>query len=385
MTARRDYGSGGMRKRGKKWQATYRLPPDPVTGKRGRKTFSAPTKKEALALREEFRQRVEHGLDVAGARSTLGSYFERWLQDHVARSVSLRTLVGYEQTGRVFAASIASVHLADLRPQHVERALQIYLQTGATNRTAAKHLTVLKAALSHAVRLRLLPSNPADAVTKPRAERREMRIADADTLRQLLDGCANEDFRRLIYVAVHTGLRAGELLGLKWSDINWERRALQVLRARNEFTDSGFGEPKTSAGRRSVMLSEDAVGVLRGHRLAQQEAWMSQGASWTAEALVFSRKDGSPENVRNNSKKWGALCHRLGIDGLRFHDLRHTSATIALESGVHPKVVQERLGHSTISITLDTYSHVLPAMQEDAARRIGDAMGDLGPARGASA
>lgn len=383
--SRRDYGSGGMRKRGRKWQATYRLPPDPVTGKRGRRTFTAPTKKEVLALREKFRQRVEHGLDVAGAESTVGEYFERWLRDHVARAVSERTLVGYGQTGRVFVARIADIRLANLRPQHIELALRVYQQTGATNRTAAKHLTILKAALAHAVRLQLLPSNPADAVTKPRAERREMRVADTDTLRQLLDGCADEDFRRLIYVAVHTGLRAGELLGLRWSDINWERATLQVQRTRNEFTASGFGEPKTNAGRRSVVLSEEALHVLRGHRVAQQEARMALGASWTEGALVFSRRDGSPENVRNLAKKWGVLCRNVGVNGLRFHDLRHTSATIALESGVHPKIVQERLGHSTISITLDTYSHVLPAMQEDAARRIGEAMGGLDPARGASA
>jgi integrase len=383
--SKRDYGTGGMRKRGKNWQTIYWMPPDPITGKRSRKSFTARTKKEVFALRDAFRQRVEHGLDVAGAESTLGEYFEQWLSEHASRSVSQRTLVVYQQTGRVFVATIADVRLENLRAQHIERALRIYLDTGASNRTASKHLTVLKQALKHAVRLQLIPNNPADAIAKPRPEHREMQIADADTRRLLLDGCADEDFRRLIYVAVHTGLRAGELLGLKWSDINWERSTLQVVRARNEFTESGFGEPKTAAGRRSVMLSEEAIQVLRGHRHAQREAWIAQGSSWTADALVFSRRDGTPENVRNNAKKWGALCRKVGIGGLRFHDLRHTSATIALEGGVHPKVVQERLGHSTISITLDTYSHVLPAMQEDAARRIGDAMGDLGPARGASA
>ena len=313
MTARRDYGSGGIRKRGKAWQATYRLPPDPSTGRRDRKSFTAGTKKEALALRDAFGQRVEHGLDVAGAKSTLATYFSQWLTEHASRSVSRRTLAVYQQTGRVFVAIIADVRLEDLRPQHIERALRIYQDNGPTNRTAAKHLTVLKQSLKHAVRLQLIPSNPADAITKPRAERREMQVADASTLRLLLDGCADEDFRRLIYVAVHTGLRAGELLGLKWSDINWERSALQVLRARNEFTDSGFGEPKTAAGRRSVMLSEEAIRVLRAHRLTQQEARMALGASWTAGALVFSRKDGSPENVRNNSKKWGRLLEYLEV------------------------------------------------------------------------
>ena len=237
---RENYGSGGLRKRGKRWQATLWLPRDPVTHRRTRKTFTGATSKEALERRSAFKRQIEHGLDVVGARSLLGEYFERWLREHAARSVSARTLAGYEQTGRVFVASIASVRLSDLRPAHIEKALGTYLESGSSNRTAAKHLTILKAALGRAVMLELIPNNPASVVTKPRVVRREMRVVDMETLAAILAACDDPDLGRLINLAVHTGLRAGELLGLRWADISWEHSLLQVKRARNDFAESGF-------------------------------------------------------------------------------------------------------------------------------------------------
>ena len=374
---RRDYGSGGLRKRGNSWQATLWLPRDPDTQRRARKTFTALTKKEALERRSAYQRRLEHGLDVVGAESRLGEYFERWLREHAARSVSARTLVGYEQTGRVFVASIGAVRLSDLRAPHIEKALATYLRSGASNRTAAKHLTILGAALGRAVALKLIPHNPATAVTKPRAARREMRVLEIETLAAILDACDDPDFGRLINLAVHTGLRAGELLGLRWSDISWEHALLQVKRARNQFAESGFSEPKTAAGRRAIALSPREIAILREHRAAQNERRLSLGPAWPRQCLVFPRPDGQPESVSTLARRWSALCGRVGVADVRFHDLRHTSATIALVSGVHPKIVQERLGHSTISVTLDTYSHVIPSMQEDAAHRIGDAMSVL--------
>ena len=374
---RRDYGSGGLRKRGKRWQSTLWLPRDPITLRRRRKTFTADTKKEALARRSEFQRRIEHGLDVVGARSRLGEYFERWLREHAARTVSARTLAGYEQTGRLFVASIASVPLSDLGPSHIERALALYLQSGSSNRTAAKHLAILKSALARAVMLRLIQHNPASAVTKPRVIRREMRVVDIETLAAILDACDDPGFGRLINLAVHTGLRAGELLGLRWSDISWKHSLLQVKRARNQFEESGFAQPKTAAGRRSIALSAREIAILREHRAAQSERGQSLGPAWSRQSLVFPRPSGQPESVSTLARKWSAVCGRAGVAGVRFHDLRHTSATIALVSGVHPKIVQERLGHSTISITLDTYSHVLPSMQKDAAHRIEEAMSAL--------
>ncbi len=156
---RRDYGSGGLRKRGNSWQATLWLPRDPDTQRRTRTTFTAATRKEAWERRSGYQRRLEHGLDVVGAGSPLGEYSRRWLREHASRSVSARTLAGYEQTGRLFVASIGSVRLPDLRTPHIEKALAAYLRSGASNRTAAKHLAILRAALARAVVPELIPHN----------------------------------------------------------------------------------------------------------------------------------------------------------------------------------------------------------------------------------
>ena len=171
-------------------------------------------------------------------------------------------------------------------------------------------------------------------------------------------------------MAVDSGMRAGELLGLRWSDLNWARSIVQVQRSRNSFAPTGFAEPKTKASRRTIVLSATGLELLRVHRIAQNGKRLLLGPAWPDNDLVFARPDGSPEDVSNLSRRWVLLCKRAGVSDLRFHDLRHTSATMALARGIHPKVVQERLGHSTIGITLDTYSHVLPSMQEDAAERM---------------
>ena len=200
-----------------------------------------------------------------------------------------------------------------------------------------------------------------------------------ETLAAILDACDNPDLGRLINLAVHTGLRAGELLGLQWADISWEHSVLQIKRARNEFAQSGFAEPKTAAGRRAIALSPREIAILREHRAAQSERQpVTRAGCGRDQWLVFPRpRWARPRVCPLSPGKWSALCGRAGVADVRFHDLRHTSATIALVSGVHPKIVQERLGHSTIGVTLDTYSHVLPSMQEDAAYRIGDAMSVL--------
>ena len=172
------------------------------------------------------------------------------LRGGIASPGGARTLVGYRQTVAIFTPLIGSIALCDRRPQHIQAALASSLDGGRSKRTAAKHYTVLKGALTRAVQVELIYRNPAKAAEPPRPERREMQTADPQTLARIFEGCADDDLRRVIYFAVHTGFRAGEILGLRWCDIDWEHGQLHLQGARNSFEGTGFAEPKAPSRKR---------------------------------------------------------------------------------------------------------------------------------------
>jgi integrase len=196
-----------------------------------------------------------------------------------------------------------------------------------------------------------------------------MQVLNPEEVRMLLDACADEQLKTIIFTAVGTGMRVGELPGLRWSDLDLPAGAAYVARAAQYLPGSGvtFRTPKTARSRRNVALSPDTVRVLREHRAWQAERRLASGSGYEDSDLVFAVGDGRPLSPNNVSQAFLRLEKRLGIEPVRFHDLRHTAATLMLKAGIHPKIVSERLGHSTINITLDTYSHVLPDMQREAA------------------
>ena len=229
---------------------------------------------------------------------------------------------------------------------------------------------LLHRALGQAVRLKLIRENPVAVVDRPRARRREIRSLTADEVRALLRAAEGDRLEALYVVAVTTGLRQGEIFALKWKDIDTRRRVLSVRRT---LLDAGghreVADPKTASGRRRVDLPDRTVEALRAHRgrlkvTPHPEAW------------VFTDTRGGPLRRSNLLRRdWAPLLARAGLAGVRFHDLRHTCASLLLAAGVHPKVVQERLGHATVGITLDTYSHVVGSLQREAADRIDELLG----------
>jgi integrase len=198
-----------------------------------------------------------------------------------------------------------------------------------------------------------------------------MRSWTADELRAFLAASAQHPLFPLYRLAASTGMRRGEILGLRWKDVDLERRRLTV---RQQLSRQGeavsFGQPKTKAGRRSIALDPATINVLRALREARKVIVGQFGAAYQPHDLVFARADGSPHDPDSVSHTFDRLVRAAGLPAIRLHDLRHTHATLALQAGVHPKVVQERLGHSSISVTLDLYSHAVPALEEDAAGRI---------------
>lgn len=321
------------------------------------------------ALTEEMRRR-DTGIDVNPAKITVTEYFERWLRDYARSNVAPSTFHRYEQIASRLNAHLGSLRLQDLRPAHIQDAYGRLSTDGLAARTVLHHHRVLREALSHAAQWQLLSVNPADAVTPPRAERTEMRALSPDEVNRLLEGCENEQLRTVVFVAISTGMRLGELLGLRWADLDLNGGNAYLVRSAQYLSATGisFRPMKTGRSQRSIALSAETVRVLREHRGRQLEARLAAGSDYEDGDLVFADVDGRPlPPYRISDQFRRRLVKRLGIGPLRFHDLRHTAATLMFRAGIHPKVVSERLGHSSIAITLDTYSHVIPSMQRDAA------------------
>lgn len=238
------------------------------------------------------------------------------------------------------------------------------------------HVTLHKA-LDQAVKWNMIPRNVTEAVKAPRPASEEMRTLTASQVQAMMKAACGDRLEALYVLAVHSGMRQGELLALKWADVNLRDGRLSVRRT---ITKSGgrllLGEPKTAKSRRTVPLTAGSLSVLKAHRKRQLEEMMQRTGLWQDNGLVFASEAGTlinPTNLRR--RHFASLLKRAGLPAeTRFHDLRHTCATLLLSKGVHPKFVQELLGHANIAITLDTYSHVIPGMGDATARAMEDAL-----------
>lgn len=250
------------------------------------------------------------------------------------------------------------------------------LDGGLSPATVQKIHVVLHKALSQAVKWALLPRNVTEAVSVPRPDRREIRPLSAAEVRKLLEAARGDHLKALWVLAVHTGMRQGELLALKWTDVDLETGNVSVRRTLTR--ESGhykLGEPKTNRSRRTVKLTGAATEALRDHLIYQMKEMDRLGDLYQDQGLVFTTDSGAPINPSNiRNRNLSRLLGLAGLPKIRFHDLRHTCATLLLSRNVHPMIVQEMLGHANVAITLDTYSHVLPGMSDQAAAAIEDAL-----------
>jgi integrase len=256
------------------------------------------------------------------------------------------------------AARIGHVRLTDLDPPTLD-ALYADLEASGLARSTVRLIhTQLHRALADAVRWDLLSRNPAGLVDPPKPGRRAPTVWTATQLRAFLAGVADDRLAALYQLAAATGMRLGELVALTWADLHLDGEYLTIQRA------------KTAAGRRRVELDPATVTALRAHRRRQAAERLAFGAGWRDHGLVFTRPGGEPLNPDAVLLAFKRRAARLGLPVIRFHDLRHGWATLALEAGEHPKVVAEQLGHASVKVTLDTYSHVTPGMQRGAVARV---------------
>ncbi len=377
-----------IRRRGpNSWQIRIDLGRDPATGKRlmDYRSFRG-NKREAEAEERRLLSQRDNGTYVSIDRMTFAEFLDRWLMD-VQTQVRPTTYDRYRDICRVHVSpSLGTVTLAKLKPLHLQNLYAAKLGDsgradgrGSLSTTSVLHIhRVLHEALNAAVRWQLIGTNPAKAARPPRKRQVEMNVLTETDTRRMLDAASDTPLYYPILIAVTTGLRRGELLALRWRDVDLEDGSLAVCQTLH-YSKRGleFGEPKTKKSRRTVVLPSVTVKALREHRAAQSALRLQRGSEWTDHDLVFSTDDGRPWNPSSFSTRFRSFASKEEI-GVKFHDLRHTHATHLFRAGIHPKMVSERLGHSTVGITLDLYTHVIEGMDRDAAERIDERFREVG-------
>lgn len=341
-----------------------------VGGKRQTKYFK--TKKEANDWRLETINKVRRGIFFEGSKVALSEYLEHWLKGKET-NIRFTTYIQYRQVIRCHINPfLGRIKLIDLRPEMIEVFYHKKQEMGVGNRTIQMIHSVLRCALNKAVKEELIYRNPCVVVDRPKVKKKEMKVLDEYQVRQLFIAARGTRLEVLVQIAVTTGLREGEILGLKWSDIDWQNKQLHIQRQIQRIPQEGliFSEPKSATGRRLITLGSNIIEALKAHVNKQYFDRKIAGVNWKEMDLIFPSSKGTPMDPRNLIRLYKKLLVEANLPDIRFHDLRHTSASLMLKQGVSAKVVQERLGHSDIALTLNTYSHLLPGIQEEAAEKM---------------
>ena len=364
-----------MQKRNGGYSYRIDLGPDPATGKRrqaSRQGFR--NKKQAERALEEHLARIRSGADVETSRITTADYLDQWLETQRLR-LQPTTWASYETAMARVKARLGARTVQSLTPLEIESFYSGLAVKGTRNKrplapkTIRNTHTIFRKALADAERLGIVSRNPAAAAKPPAIVKVEQKTWTAEELRGFLDFMAGEDLFAAYVLLATTGMRRGEALGLRWSDLDLDAAQLSVQQTLTTIESRIlFSTPKTQKSRRTIYLDPDTIACLRAHRVRQAEAKLSAGPSWVGESdLVFVDPIGRPINPDLFSREFQRRVRNAGLPMIRLHDLRHTFATLALKNGMHPKVVSDRLGHASVGITLDLYSHVTPAIGRDAA------------------
>jgi len=370
---------GHIRKRSKgSWSITYDLPRDILTGKRRQKTQAIKgTKRDAERALREVILSLEKSSYVKPNKITLGEWLRQWLKDYVSMNTSDRTLESYSSiVEKHLIPALGRITFTNLQPQHIQSYYSEKISRGRTDgkgglsaRSVVYHHRILSKALDYAVKMGVVVRNVADVVQPPRIQRVTMNTLSPEEAVGFLDAAKEKDYYVYFATLLYTGLRRGELLALRWRNLDLKEGKLTVVETAYKLGNGQYiiKEPKTLHSRRTVTLPHSLIELLKGYRSDQELLRIQLGVSLEPDDFVFIRHDGNPINPNALTLAFRRITKKAGLKNIRIHDLRHTHATLMLKAGVHPKIVSGRLGHANIGITLDIYSHVLPGLQEEAA------------------
>jgi len=381
---------GSIRQRSKgSWEICIDVGRDPATGKRLRHFESVKGNKGAAhqRLAQLLVEMENRGYIRTPRHLTVSDYLKGWLHDYVELNCAPKTIESYWSVIELhIIPEIGTVRLVDLQPSYLQSLYARKKESGLSSRTVRYLYSLMVEALGHAVKTGLLARNVARATEPPRIEHKVMPTMKSEDLESFFDVAKKTPlYHHLFYTLLHTGLRRGEALALKWKHVDMGLASLgiaaylSVSQSLNKVNGRlVLREPKTVAGRRRVALSPSLVLVLRQHRDEQRAACALLEKALTDEDYIFSHPDGAPLDPSTVSHAFSKILRQAGLPCMPLHSLRHTHATFLLQAGVHPRVAMERLGHSSIRVTLDTYSHVIGGLQEAAAQRFDDFVSSKG-------
>jgi integrase len=369
--SRRGRGEGSIYQRAdNQWCATVSVGYD-SQGRRKRRTLFGATKAEVQEKLAEVQMTLLEGTFIEPSKLRVGDYLDRWLEDAAKPSIRSTTHASYAGIIKNhIKPKIGGVLLSSLTPIHVQAMQSSLARDGASPRVRQLVHAVHSGALKQAVKWDLVVRNVCNAVDPPRVPKKEIEVLSQADVTKLLTAAKVNRFEAMFVLALGTGMRLGEIFALKWESVDLDRAALAVKHTLVEVNGQlTLAEPKTAKSRRRIDLPARVVSALRRHRKAQIKEGFPD-VPW-----VFCNSVGGPlRRSHFHANVFKPILEAAELEPIRFHDLRHTSATLLLSAGVHPKVVQERLGHAQISITLDTYSHVMPSLQVEAAEKLDAAL-----------
>lgn len=363
--AKRGHGEGSIyREKDGSWRAALTLAPE-LGG--GRKYFRGATRQEAQRKLAAARRAQDEGLPQLEGRQTVEQYLTSWLLE-IKPTIDHGTWRRHEEFTRLHIIPfIGRVRMAQVTPKQVQALYANRLAVGLSSTTVHHIHRTLHKAFKDAERLRMVARTVTKLVNVPRMAEVEIHPLSAKEARKLLAITSSERLHALYALALSFGMRESELLGLQWSEVDFDHNLVRVRwQLQRENGQWMWKPPKTRRSRRQIALASSTMQTLRRHSDLQDAERESQGTSWEDHELVFCTRHGRPLSARNLLRRYKELLKKGGLPDIRFHDLRHTAATLLLAGKVNPKVVSEMLGHSSVAITLDIYSHVLPDMQQDA-------------------